>query len=579
MIKRTLDYDYYPLITLVHQLVQNAAGSVLPYLGFQILRLGPGQNLNQHRDYHNHAEYPNHTMKFGRYTGGSLQMLRNGEWYSYDNDCQWMSFDALKVVHRVTPVQTGARYSITLYTPGKLDRLTAQDWDNLAKKGFPIYLYEPLPAKMRRLTTPSHVMNLNSEPERTQEHDGSWKLARELYHHRAHGALHSHHLDNNEHLWDDLPVPSVADPTDANLVKPKTLLDCCRDAQEFMDEYDLDDGYDKGTLYLMRVLGHRTRMLSLFQALIYHAESNDRHGYLWTLTNTLRLIFHMANEAGLETVLSAAYSLKHASDMEKSFPTQDEAFDKAKQMGLSPEQAARQITSTPTGQFSLYDAKKGEIVKSDRWRPPDFRALVKIAQTEQGRSEISCVLEEHENLLMAKPMIFSDETGPTHFTFANQVGVQTEDDPSDGSVPEELARTIQSHLWLANLEISSGCTPTWSATLPIPREPHPDGPTIMTWNQLEDVHTAIVTAHREHDVSGMLKGVVSNMHLLAKFAREAGFLPYIGHAHYIYECYLKSQINSSRPPSGCDLSSIWSLQTNLDRDMPKVCSLAMQPSL
>ena len=67
----------------------------------------------------------------------------------------------------------------------------------------------------------------------------------------------------------------------------------------------------------------------------------------------------MANEAGLETVLSAAYSLKHASDMEKSFPTQDEAFDKAKQMGLSPEQAARQITSTPRRNFALYDVKKG----------------------------------------------------------------------------------------------------------------------------------------------------------------------------------------------------------------------------
>ena len=66
-------------------------------------------------------------------------------------------------------------------------------------------------------------------------------------------------------LWDDLPVPSVADPTDANLIKPKNLLDCCKDAQEFMDEYDLNDGHDNGTLYLMRVYGHRTRMLSYFQ--------------------------------------------------------------------------------------------------------------------------------------------------------------------------------------------------------------------------------------------------------------------------------------------------------------------------
>ena len=151
----------------------------------------------------------------------------------------------------------------------------------------------------------------------------------------------------------------MADPTDANLVKPKTLLDCCNDAQEFLDEYDLNDGYDKGTLYIMRVFEHRSRMLSQFQALQAHAETIDRHGYPWTLTNILRLVFNMANEAGLEIVLSAAYSLKHATDMDKAFPTQDVAFDKAKQMGLTPEQAARQITPTPKGQFALYDVKKG----------------------------------------------------------------------------------------------------------------------------------------------------------------------------------------------------------------------------
>ena len=80
VIKRTLDYQYNPLISLVHELAQNTAGPMLPYLGIQILRLGVGQNLNRHRDYHNHPDYPNHTMKFGKYSGGSLQMLRNGQW-------------------------------------------------------------------------------------------------------------------------------------------------------------------------------------------------------------------------------------------------------------------------------------------------------------------------------------------------------------------------------------------------------------------------------------------------------------------------------------------------------------------
>ena len=102
---------------------------------------------------------------------------------------------------------------------------------------------------------------------------------------------------------------------------------------------------------------------------------------------------------------------------------------------------------------------------------------------------------------------------------------------------------------------------------------------MMTWNQLQHEQDALVNAHKAGDVSRMLRGVVSNMHLLAKLSREAGFLPYIRHAHCIYECYLKSKINSSRLPSDCDLISVWSLQVDLDKDMPKACALAMKPSL
>ena len=68
VINRTADIKYAHLMDLVHQLAQkfqNAEGPALPYPGFQILKLEVGQNLNQHRDYHNHPDYPNHTMKFG----------------------------------------------------------------------------------------------------------------------------------------------------------------------------------------------------------------------------------------------------------------------------------------------------------------------------------------------------------------------------------------------------------------------------------------------------------------------------------------------------------------------------------
>ena len=338
---------------------------------------------------------------------------------------------------------------------------------------------------MRRLMTPSHVMQLTSEAKKTQFGEHSRVEARKQYHHRSHDALMSHFLEDDKELWEEIPLPSMADPDEENLLKPKTLLEHCKDAQEFMDEFGLYDGFDNQTIRVMRIHGHMTRMLGYFQAMLYHAEGNDRHGYLWTLTNILRLVFTMANEAELAPVLSAACSLKHATDMKKTFLTQDEAFDRAKQMGLTPDQAARETTPTPHGRYALYDGKRGENAKSDTWKPPDFRSLTHAAGTEAGRSELSCVLDDTKTVVMARPMILSDETRPTDYTFANRVAThaQTDQDSIDGSTPDELARTIQSHLWLANLEISSGIAPAMSTTSQMPRQPHPDGPTTMTWHQ------------------------------------------------------------------------------------------------
>ena len=47
--------------------------------------------------------------------------------------------------------------------------------------------------------------------------------------------------------------------------------------------------------------------------------------------------------------------------MKKAFQTQDEAFDRAKQLGLTPDQAARDVTPTPSGHFALYDVKRVKL--------------------------------------------------------------------------------------------------------------------------------------------------------------------------------------------------------------------------
>ena len=108
---------------------------------------------------------------------------------SYDKENQWLSFDALKVVRQVSAVSWGERYSITLYTPGKMERLTAQDLDSLARARFPIYLYEPLPAKMRRLATPYHVMSLTPASEGIQTTLEHKRADASNYYHRSTNAV------------------------------------------------------------------------------------------------------------------------------------------------------------------------------------------------------------------------------------------------------------------------------------------------------------------------------------------------------------------------------------------------------
>ena len=81
----------------------------------------------------------------------------------------------------------------------------------------------------------------------------------------------------------------------------------------------------------------------------------------------------------------------------------------------------------------MYTAR-GELARPDDFSGSDFRPLVQVPQTEQGKSEVSCVLEyDHPDFIRARPMVFTDDTRPSQFTFANQVGVQTDADASDAT--------------------------------------------------------------------------------------------------------------------------------------------------
>eukprot|EP00971_Amphidinium_carterae_P123151 2438506-Amphidinium_carterae.1 len=60
------------------------------------------------------------------------------EWQLVGMDVMWVSFYARSMMHRVSEVTKGYRYSVTFYTPGNLDMVPEGDWNCLRRAGFPI---------------------------------------------------------------------------------------------------------------------------------------------------------------------------------------------------------------------------------------------------------------------------------------------------------------------------------------------------------------------------------------------------------------------------------------------------------
>ena len=269
--------------------------------------------------------------------------------------------------------------------------------------------------------------------------------------------------------------------------------------------------------------------------------------HLLGLAEVLYQVCNLTQEAGLETVLSAAFSLKHAANMNQTFSTKDEAMDRAKWMELSPEAAQNCGKATPSGRLTLC-FQDGLILPSE-YKPPK-ESLVQLVQTEREKSEVSCAIDyDDPGFLKATPMVHTDVTRSSDFTLAH-MAIQTDDSEDEDipPIPEELRQTIGCHLWLANLEVSAAISPSMLLTPSFTMHPHPDGPTPTTMNQLLDSQVKLEEAHQNRDLTRMLKGVITNMHCLTKFARETGLTLYIGHAHYLFACYRTSQASSRSPP-------------------------------
>eukprot|EP00971_Amphidinium_carterae_P032729 644377-Amphidinium_carterae.2 len=142
VLKNTLDPQKEELRKALHSLASLHPQNI-SYTSVVVTKLHVGQEVGPHRDLKNDDSVPNHTICFGNFEGGLFQVARKIEsdsnvWELIGLARTWVSFYAKSLKHKVSEVTRGTRYSVTYYTPGRLNTIPSGDWECLREHGFPV---------------------------------------------------------------------------------------------------------------------------------------------------------------------------------------------------------------------------------------------------------------------------------------------------------------------------------------------------------------------------------------------------------------------------------------------------------
>ena len=95
------------------------------------------------------------------------------------------------------------------------------------------------------------------------------------------------------------------------MIDPKTLPECCKRAKAYNQEHEYADDYVSIGVSILLTVEHHRMILKEFDDLNDAAKDKNWGKYLLGLADVLYLACNLTQEAGLETVLSAAFSLQH----------------------------------------------------------------------------------------------------------------------------------------------------------------------------------------------------------------------------------------------------------------------------
>ena len=414
VVKRTFQERYQEVLLKVHALAASCSKEI-PYLGIYVTQLSEGQGLNKHKDYRNHEEYLNYTINFGQYEGGHLEMLRHDEWQSCAVPLVWTEFTADIIEHRVREVTKGVRFSVTLFTPSHLERLSDRDWMNLESKGFPVHLYagrasaetRPQPEKgvLRMETsdatvheeqTPGEAVDtsisaLDTEPGRVEQADEALTQ-----------------------LAGQIPRPhAVSSGSTGSSLQQLALL-----TREFNSAMGLPEGTSAKIISHERGQQYGRMLLEEIREVEEAIKTGVAHDVLAELTDVLYLTLNLGQECGLQDWLEDAFLVKHSDNMRKQHDSVTHISwtrtAHARACKCTEESLNFTVSRTNGGKWLLYS--NGKLIKPYDYVPSDYSQL--LNQTRKGELDV-----ESEHPERASRMGHTSGQDTSQFTFAN-VGIQ-----------------------------------------------------------------------------------------------------------------------------------------------------------
>ena len=552
--RKTFDGQYTQILQRVHALAR-CCQKAIPYMGIYLTKLEAGQGLNQHRDFRNHEKYLNYTINFGHYTGGHLEVLRDDDWESCAAPLVWVEFTADIIQHRVREVTSGVRYSVTLFTPNHLERLSSEDWVNLESFGFPVDRYAErtsqetsavkgplvLEHDASKDMTSTSTVKIEEIPESSLEPPTVQAVEQKAR------AL----SDPLESLSGQVPQPNASESRKSQL----TLDSCALLTRDFNTAMGLPQGglprcigKDRGSAYGQML---REEVQEVEDAV----SGGILHGVLAESIDVLYLVFNLLQECGLERAVEPAFLLKHEDNMKKQHETVAHLACTRKEYvqktGKSEEELAFTVSRTAGGKWLLYS--KGKLIKPHDYVSSDFDSVIKMLAT-----------EESVNGQEPAPQAHSSGPHTSQYTFAN-VGVQV----AAASIDSTLRTSGEQHhhgwqpalmtsfMWLANVT-GEFLYQMGEDITTVPKRARPrlvDDPLGTMEQALVDLRVA----WGAHDSSAMLRHLAVLIYFAVQMTTSLHLHPYLSSTFLWIHDWQMGKIYADFAPA----ESAWEMMQNL----------------